>query len=230
MTIRKIKNRFNIIRNEVSELVGDKYYFEKYKEYIKQSKNIDKQNDFLFFIAKNYQILSLINVCKQVDKRDDVASLINLLKAIKDNKNLFTLKWYKRQWKPVPIMGKNKKFSRSKEAAKYFEEFAVKDNSMISCEKINKDIQRIKKAIKGERFGKKRQSIASLTKYRHKRGVHYAIRSPKVNVPVKNLYEAVDLLENMVLKYGKLLDQTGMNTLLPGNIGDFLEFNKIFKD
>jgi len=88
-TIRKIKNRFIIVENEISELVEDKYIFEKYKEYIEKNKNVDKKSKFLFWIEKNYQILSVINVCKQVDERSDVQSLINLLKDIKKLKKKF---------------------------------------------------------------------------------------------------------------------------------------------
>ncbi len=230
MIIKKLKNRFEIIRNEISQLVEGQYYFKQYTEYIEKSKSVDKNQDFLRFISDNYKLLALINVYKQVDARNDVESLIMLLEAIKENKNLFTLKWYKRQWKPVPIAKTNKKISRAKEAEEYFKEFSIKNNGVISSQKIDEDIREIKKTINGKRFGKHRQSISSLTKYRHKRGAHYAAGKPKVNVPVEDLYKAIDLLEKMTLKYGILINKEGMDTLLASNVDCFLEFNKIFKE
>ena len=226
MTIKKIKNRFEIIKNEISQLIEDQHYFKKYKEYIEESKSVDRQNDFLFFIAKNYQILTLINVCKQVDEDSRSESIVNLLKDIKNNKNLFNLKWYKRQWKPI---AGDRKLSRSKEAEKYFKEFSIKNNKLISSQKIDEDIKEMKKAINGLRYGKKKQSIASLTKYRNKRGVHFDKGKPKISVPVVDLYKAIDLLEKKCLKYDKLINQGGMDTLLASNIDSFLEFEKIFK-
>lgn len=193
MTIRKIKNRFKIITNEISQLVEDKYVFEKYKEYIKNSKDIDKQSRFLFWLTKNYQNSSLINVWKQIDERNDVESLVNLLEDIKKLKNSFS-------------------------------KFLIK----ISKNEINKDIREIKRAICGARFGKKRQSVESLAKYRHKRGAHFANDKKKVIVPVEKLFSAIDLLEKMTIKYNLLLNKFGMDTLL-SDIDNYLEFDKVFK-
>ncbi|MCK5490214.1 MAG: hypothetical protein KAI67_00055 [Candidatus Pacebacteria bacterium] len=226
ITIGKIKNRFKIIENEISQLVEDQYVFEKYKEYIKNSENVDKGSEFLFWIAKNYQILSVINVCKQVDEDSRSESLVNLLKDIKNNKKLFTLKWYRRQWKPVPIAKTNKKNSRLKEAEECFKKFAIKNNNLISSQKINKDIKEIKQAICGVRFGKERQSVESLKKYRNKRGAHFASGNKKAIVPMEKLFDAIDLLEKITIKYNLLLNQAGMNTL---NIDDYIELDKIFR-
>jgi hypothetical protein len=227
MTITKLKHSFKIIENEISQLVEDKYIFEEYKKYIESNKNIDKENHFLFWIAKNYQILAVINVCKQVDEDSRSESLVNLLKGIKNNKKSFTLKWYKRQWKPVPIAKTNKKISRSREAEKCFKEFAIKSNKLISSQKIDKDIKDIKQAICGVRFGNERQSVESLKKYRNKRVAHFASDNKKAIVPMEKLFDAIDLLEKMTIKYNLLLNQAGMNTLLSSNID--IEFDKIFR-
>ena len=220
ITIRKIKNRFKIIENEITQLVEDQYVFEKYKEYIKNSKNLDKQNEFLFWLGKNYQILALINVCKQVDKRDDVESLVNLLKNIKELKGSFSLHWFVQKY-PVWMRynGEND-----------FKQFSIKSNKKISVKKIDKDIKEIRQAICGVRFGQDRQSIESMKKYRNKRGVHFANDNKKAIVPMKKLFDAIDLLEKITIKYNLLLNQVGMNTLLSSNIDDYIEFNKIFKD
>jgi len=220
ITIRKIKNRFKVIENEVSQLVEDKYVFEKYKEYIEKSENIDKQSEFLFWVAKNYQILSVINVYKQVDERNDVESLVNLLEDIKKLKDNFSLDWFVRKY-PKWMRGNGEND---------FKQFSVKGNKRISIKKIDEDIKKIKYAIKGKRFGTKRQSIESLAKYRHKRGAHFANDKKKAVVPVKKIFEAIDLLEKMVIKYNLLLNQTRMNTLLSSNIDDYLNFSKVFRD
>lgn len=224
MTIRKIKKRFYIIADEISQLVEDKYYFEKYKEYIKKSKNIDKNHDFLIFISVNYQLLAVNNVCKQVNDRKDVESLINLLNEIKNNRNLFTLDWYKKQWKNKAV---SKDF-RQKMSEGYFKQFSTQNNNRISCKKINKDIKNIEIAINGKRFGKIRQSIRSLRKYRNKRIAHFDKGKPKINTPVNDLYKAIDLLEKIVLKYQLLIDRsTAEETLLTDHD---IEFEKIFKE
>jgi len=220
ITIRKIKNRFKIIENEVSQLVEDKHIFEKYKEYIEKSKNIDKRSEFLFWLAKNYQILSVVNVYKQIDERNDVESLVNLLKDIKKIKNDFSIDWFVRKYpRWMHANGEND-----------FKQFSVKSNKKISAKKIDKDIKKIKRAINGQIFGKKRQSIESLTKYRHKRGVHFANDHKKVVVTVKKLFETIDLLEKIIIKYNLLINQAGMDTLLAANIDDYIEFGKVFRD
>lgn len=219
MTIRKIKNRFKIIENEISQLVEDKYVFEQYKKYIEDNKNIDKQNNFLFWIAKNYQILSVINVCKQVDVRNDVESLANLLKDIKELKNSFSLSWFVQKY-PVWMRGNGEND---------FKKFTIKNNKKISVKKIDNDIKEIKQAICGARFGKKRQSVESLKKYRNKRGAHFSSDNKKAIVPIKKLFDAIDLLEKMTIKYNLLFNQAGMDTLLSANIDDYIEFDKVFK-
>ena len=174
--------------------------------------------------------MSVINICKQVDERNDVESLVNLLKAIKNNKDLFVLKWYKKRWEPIPIARTNKKISRKKEAEEYFKEFSIKNNEVISSQKIDDDIKKIKLAICGLRFGIKRQSISSLLKYRHKRGAHFANDKKRVNVQAEKSDEAINLLEQMILKYNLLINQSGTRTLLSVNIDEFIELEKIFKD
>lgn len=219
MTIRKIKNRFKIIKNEISQLVKDKYFFEQYNKYIEDNKNIDKQNKFLFWIAKNYKILSVINVCKQVDARNDVESLVNLLKDIKKLKNSFSLSWFIQKY-PVLMRGNGEND---------FKKFTIKNNEKISIKKIDKDIKEIKRAICGARFGKKRQSIESLKRYRNKRGAHLSSDNKKAITSVKKVFDAIDLLEKMTIKYNLLLNQAGMYALLPANIDDYIEFDKVFK-
>jgi len=220
MTIKKIKNRFKIIENEISQLVEDKYYFEKYKEYIENSKNIDKQSDFLSWITKNYQILAVINACKQVDDRKDVESLINLLEDIKKLKNKFSLGWFLKkypQW--MHDNGEND-----------FKQFSIQNNKRINTKNIDEDIKKIKQAICGLRFGKKRQSVESLLKYRHKRGVHFANDNKRAIVPAKKIFEAIDLLEKIIIKYYSLFNPSGIDTLLSSGINSDIEFQKIFKD
>lgn len=220
MTIKKVKNRFKIIENEISQLVEDKYIFEKYKECIEKSKNVDKQNDGLFWIAKNYQILSVINVCKQVDERNDVESLVNLLKDIKKIKSSFSLDWFLKKYSDgMRGNGEND-----------FKQFSIKSNKKISVKKIDEDIKKIKQAICGLRFGKKRQSVESLKKYRNKRGAHFANDNKKAIVSAKKIFDTIDLLEKITIKYNLLLNQAGMDTLLSSNIDDYINFNKVFKD
>ncbi|KKQ07923.1 MAG: hypothetical protein US18_C0005G0010 [Parcubacteria group bacterium GW2011_GWB1_36_5] len=220
ITIKKIKNRFKIIEYEIYQLVEDKYIFEKYKEYIKNSKNIDKQSECLFWIAKNYQTLSVINICKQVEERNDVESLVNLLKDIKKIKNNFSLNWF---LKKSPDLMRD-------DGENDFKQFSIKSNKKISVKKIDEDIKKIKQAICGLRFGKKRQSVESLKKYRNKRGAHFANDNKKVSVSAEKIFNTIDLLEEITIKYKLLLNQPEGDTLLPSNIDDFIEFDEIFKD
>lgn len=220
ITIRKLQNRFKIIENEVSQLVEDKYIFEKYKEYIENSESIYKQSVFLFWIAKNYQILSVINVYKQVDERNDVWSLVNLLKDLKKLQNSFSLNWFVQKYpKWMHTHGEDD-----------FKQFSTKSNTKISLKKIDGDIKKIKLAIKGERFGKKRQSIESLAKYRHKRAAHFAKDNKRVIAHVKKIFDAIDLLEEMIIKYKLLLNQAGMDTLLTSDIDCYIKLSEVFRD
>lgn len=227
ITIRKIKNRFKIIENQILILVENRYYFDEYIKFIGNNNAVDKKQDFLRFISDNYKLLAVIEVCNQAVERDDVESLINLLEDIKDYNELFTIDWYKNKkiWKPVygsDQFGRIHKISRKKEAKRYFEEFTNSANDrFISKEKIEQDIKKIKKAIGSWKKTEKN----SLMMFRHKRSAHFANDSPKINIPVEDLFSAINLLEEMTLKYGRLMD--GYSRLLPAGIE--LEFEKIFK-
>ena len=94
----------------------------------------------------------------------------------------------------------------------------------------DEDIKKIKQAICGLRFGKKRQSVESLKKYRNKRGAHFANDNKKVSVSAEKIFNTIDLLEEITIKYKLLLNQPEGDTLLPSNIDDFIEFDEIFKD
>jgi hypothetical protein len=220
ITIKKLKNRFEIIENEICQLVEDKYIFEKYNKYITNCKNIDKQSDVLLWIKKNYLILSVINICKQVDERNDVESLINLLKDIKKIKCSFSLDWFLKNY-PDWMRGNGEN---------HFKQFSIKNNKMISAEKVDGDIKKIKQAICGFRFGKKRQSVESLKKYRNKRGVHFANDNKEAVANRNKIFKAIDLLEQIIMKYNLLLNQAGMDSLLTSNIDDYVNFGKVFKD
>lgn len=215
LAIQKIKNRFKIIDTEIGKLVENKYYFEKFKKYVDNSKTIDKEQDFLNFIGRNYRLLSLIDVCKQIDEDPNSESLLNLLKDIKNNSSLFTKKWFTASY---PNWTQDN-----------FKRFSSKNNKLVSVKKIDEDIKKIKKAIKGQRFGKKRKSVRSLCKYRNKRVAHFDQGKPEINVPLDDLKIAIDLLEEIILKYNSLLNGGCEESRLAGNVDDFLEFEKIFK-
>lgn len=219
LTIKKIKNRLKIIENEIAQLVEDEYVFKKYKAYIENSNDVNKSNGFLFWIAKNYQVLSVINICKQTDKRNDVESLVNLLEDVKKLKNSFSLDWFIKTY--PDFMRRNGEDD--------FRRFSIKNNKRLSTQKIDQDIKAIKLAIQGARFGKKRQSISSLLKYRHKRGAHSSNDNKKVNVKTQKIGDAIALLEQMVLKYNLLINQSSMETLLASNIDEYVDLETVFK-
>lgn len=203
LSIREIRNRLKIIEGQVSKIVEDKYYFEQFKAYVQKSKTLDKNNDFLSFIAFNSRDLMAINACKQTDEDSRAESLINLLKDIKKNKKLFTIDWF---------IKKYPKWLRSN-GINDFKKFSTKNNKIVSCKKIDEDIKNMKKAIVGVR----KNSLKSLKKFRDKRGAHHNKGKVKITATVKDLNDAIDLLERLVLKYRLLIDQSGMDTLLPAD-------------
>ncbi|HAI74105.1 MAG TPA: hypothetical protein DCS28_00020 [Candidatus Moranbacteria bacterium] len=216
--IKDIEKRFLIIEENISGIVEKKYIFEKFNEYVKGNKLLD-QNEFIGLVLRNYLDVMVIDVYKwAIDSDSRTINLVALLEDIRKNKNLFSLKWF--------MLGRKKCFVRKN----VFREFSIKDNNRIGCQKIDGDIKKIKQAIKGKIFGKKRFSRNSLVRLRNKRKAHYDKGVFVSKATVDDLRNAVDVLEKMVIKYGGLLNRGEyQDGLSASNIDDYTNFEKIFK-
>lgn len=200
---RSIKRRLALVLNSVSRLVEDKYFFQEYQAFLQSHPNIDQQNQFLYFIGINYIEAATLGVFRQVDRNRRSQSLLNVLRDIDANARQFTFRRFDAKWHGGAF------------AQRSFQQFAIKDGSRIDRRKVKRDIAELKRVTK------------PIVKYRHKVVAHQNRRRIASPGTINDLYAAIDLLEQLVMKYNLLLTQGGMTTLLAGNTHPGLE--NIFK-
>ncbi|MFA6256809.1 MAG: hypothetical protein WCT29_00685 [Candidatus Paceibacterota bacterium] len=196
-SIKVLKKRFEEVTNAVSRLVDDRYFFLEYKKYLEEHPNIDKNNEFLYFIGLNYVETTCLGIFRQVDRNPKSQSLLNILKTIQKEHESFTLGFFCRKYRRSNAGLGN--------GIKDFSQFALKDGKKISPKKVKSDILALIKITK------------PIVKYRHKFVAHRNIRKVTINVKMNDLYTVIDFLEKMVSKYQLLINQAGMPSLRAGN-------------
>lgn len=207
-SIRIIKKRFEQITNAVSRLVEDKYFFKEYKKYLEEHPSINKNNEFLYFIGLNYVEATTVGIFRQVDKDRRSQSLFNILNTILTLHKSFTIEKFSRKYLRVGL--------GLSHAKKDFAEFSIKDGTKISPKKVKSDIVALLKITK------------PVVKYRHKFVAHKNIRKVSINTKMNDLYSVIDFMEKLIIKYQLLLNQAGMETLLPQNL--VLDLKEVFKE
>lgn len=196
-SIRTIKRRHWLILEAISRLVEDKFFFQEYQKYLLSSPNIDKKNQFLYFISLNYIESATLGVFRQVDGNKKSQSMRNLLKDILKNYDIFTFKRFSSKYMKNPLLALMAKDD--------FAKFSTKDGKCINRSKIKSDIAQLIKITK------------PIVKYRHKVVGHKNKRIIQIKGTIGDLYNAIDFLERLAIKYELLLNQSGMTTLLAGN-------------
>lgn len=207
-SVKVIKKRFEEVTNAISRLVEDKYFFLEYKKYLETHTSIDKDNEFLYFIGLNYVEATTLGIFRQVDRNKKSQSLLNLLKTIVAEHTSFTIKRFSYKYSRVGL--------HLNHAKQDFAEFSLKNGKKISPRKVKSDIVALLKITK------------PVVKYRHKFVAHKNIRKVSINTKMNDLYSVINFMEKLVIKYQLLLNQGGMETLLPTN--STLDLKDVFKE
>jgi len=206
-----IVKRLVIVMGHITQLVEDKYIYDKFREYLKTHGITDmhRSGDFLRFVVNNYRDIAIINVYKQVDKDRCSESLINLLKSIKENSNLFNKKWY------MDVKGE-------------FKDCFNKRTNKLRKTAVDKDIKELIRIV-GNYSRKMEKPHDSLIKLRNKQKAHADKSGFQSKLVFNDLDRAIVILEKIVLKYQVIVTGDGQDNLRTVNIDDYLRFDTLFR-
>lgn len=205
--IKKWKKWIDEIIEDVTDLVENRYVFNEIVSICKKNRELSKDNLFWDFLKSNYIASMVSGVCRQVDTDKNTSSFINLLNEIFKNPEAITKKWFAAQYpkNKVGYLGKatfKSRFGRG---------------NFVDPVKVHSDI------------GKLLYYTWEIKKFRNKKIAHKdKKRKLKINASFTDLNKAIDILEQIALKYNLLLNQSAYanNTLLPTIQYDW---KKIFK-
>lgn len=209
--IIKWKSSIEEIVKDVSDLVESRYIFNEIVSVCKDNEELKKENMFWRVFKMNYVSSAIVGICKQIDERKDILSLIKLLKEISTNPEIITKKWFIFQYQKNRGEIDNQTM-RDQAKIDFEEKFGKGD--FIERSIVSSDISKIECCT---------EIIQTL---RHKRIAHKNKNLKlEFNVSFNDLDQAIDILEHVTIKYNLLLDQSWYNTLLP--VVD--DWQKIFK-
>ncbi len=141
-------------------------------------------------------------ICRLIDKNKDSVSMINLLDKILHDPKHFTKNEFVKQY----IKGKSG-----------FEKDTMEAVAMASFEKnFSKTGKYIDVSVVCADIGRVVSSTAEIKRFRNKRVAHKDKNDKLVfNLDFRDLDEAIDVIEKIVLKYNLLINQSGLDNLLP---------------
>ena len=218
--IKKWKKLLDEIINDLTNLVENRYIFNKIVAICKGNEDLKEDNVFWQFLRINYISSAVLNICRQVDTHPDSLSLINLLNEILQNPKAITKRWFASQYQKN-IKGDPKKMDDFKRVmfgvGKVDFENKFGSRNFIRKLTVSSDVRELKCHTK------------NIKEFRHKRIAHLdKNRKLKFNISFNDLNNTIDVLEKTALKYNLLLNQAAYagGTLLPTIQYDW---KKIFK-
>jgi len=178
----------------IGGVMENRFLYNRLIEIIKDNPKTDKPNIFLDYIKINYVTTVIVAICRQVDKDHDSVSLLNFLYKIYNNAEKITKEWFASQYKEIERG--NTDFKKNFGNLTYIDPCIVCIDicNLICC---TREIKKLRN-----------KRVAHLNK---KKEIKFDIDFDKLN-------KAVDLIKEIIIKYYLLLNQAGMNDLLPSGI------------
>ncbi|XOB46628.1 MAG: hypothetical protein ACKKMV_00375 [Candidatus Nealsonbacteria bacterium] len=212
--IRRWKKLLEEIIKDITDLVEIRYVFNEIVSMRKNNEELKKGNIFWEIFRINYVSSVVLNICRQIDTDSNSLSLINLLNKILRNPKVITKKWFASQYQKNK-KGNFKRMMFDKGKADFENNFGKRN--FIRKSMLSSDISKIKHCTR------------IIKKFRNKKIAHKDKNLKlKFNINFNDLDKAINILEQITLKYNLLLDQSAYtdNTLLPTIQYDW---KKIFK-
>lgn len=201
--IKKWKKWINEITNDIIDLVENRYVFNEVVSICKKEQKLKEDNLFWDFFKRSYIASMVTGVCRQVDADKDSLSIHNLLNEIFENPQSIIKRWFVVQYQKNyqnTMRGKMGRMGRN-DFEQNFGKGEFVDPVLVFAD-----------------MGKLLYNTREIKKFRNKRIAHKdKNKKLKFNINFNDLNKAVDILEQITIKYNLLLNQSGYlnNTLLP---------------
>lgn len=191
---------------DIIDTMDNKAIFHKVIQITKNNKKINQKNSFWDFFKELYMSYIVSRICYHTDEDYRSLSLINILRNIRDYANIFTKSWYVNSCKAIYDNQENFDPERSNDA---FREFG--NGGHVDCMVVINDIERLL------------DSTRKIKRYRDKRIAHRENKKLIFDVAFNDLDNALSTIEQVTIKYNKLLNQSGFETLSTSNLNGWEE-------
>lgn len=194
--IEQWKKEIETITRDVTDTIESQFIFKRLGEIVAANPKISTDNLFWDHLAASFGADLVLGITRQVDTRTEVISLLKLLEDIRSNPGTLTKQWYGDQYEQGGILG------RPFAIQSYEEHFSVGDD--LDPAMLEEDLQTLKTAT------------AKVARFRHTRIAHKnADERLVISLNFAEVEEALKVIENLVIKYQLLLNQSGYDKLMP---------------
>ncbi len=195
------------IESDVTDLLENRFVFEKVTSLIKSNPEINKDNILWDYLKLNYGSAMVLGIARQVDTKRSSVALLRILGEIKKSHQVITEKWFAKQYVNT-VMG-------SDFGAKEFKENFGREG-FLDEKIVDDDIKSFK------------NQTVDILNFRHTRIAHKnKDKTLAFDLPFSKVNSALDLLEKIVIKYNLLLNQVGIEKLLPVMTYDWEEVFRV---
>jgi hypothetical protein len=192
--IQQWKEGLELITNDITDTIESLFVFKRLAEIVQANARINKDNLFWDHLTASFASILVLGVARQVDERTEVISLLKLLKDVRDNVSIVTRDWFADQYEPnLPRQIGEQHF------AEHFGSATALDVTIVE-----KDIAELV------------SKTNTVARYRHTRIAHKnADKRLVIELKVSELEDALNAIEELVIKYQLLLNQAGFEKLMP---------------
>ncbi|PZO44182.1 MAG: hypothetical protein DCF19_02990 [Pseudanabaena frigida] len=204
LKLQKWVKWLEVIKSEVSDLAWSSSIYFDTREIIISNPVVNTGNRFYSWMNRNYVHATLMGIRRQLDTHRDAVSLVKLLTDMKGNYDFLTREQHLQLYSP----------EMKRIGNKTYDDLAGKSANVFPIEKIEENLQQL---LEIERLHKD---------YVDRRIAHY---DKKENIETigtyQDLYDAVVVFEEIVVKYYLLLKATSIKLLPTPNY----DWKNIFK-
>ena len=193
--IEQWKKEIGIITTDVTNTVESLFIFKRLAEIVQANPRINEDNLFWDHLTVSFASTIILGVTRQVDERAEVISLLKLLKDIRDNATVITRAWFVGQYELAGL-------PRQIGEAHFAEHFG--SGTSLDVAIVNQDITDLTSKTK------------KVALYRHTRIAHKnADERLVIELKMSEPQDALSVVEEIVIKYQSLLNQSGYEKLMP---------------
>lgn len=183
---------------DIRHLIVNRDIFWEVQKIIKNNKRLHKPSSFYKYLGETYVACATMGIRRQVKIDQQSISFARLLKELSKSPQLLSRSYYKGLYENVY----NNPWIVS-QADKHFDVLAGVGAEHISEDFVNKDLAKLLSTVK------------KVEAYADKRVAHHDKRKPKVIPKFTELDTAINVLDELYVKYHLLFHAVQMTTLMP---------------
>lgn len=205
LKLKKWIKWFDVIQNEVTNLLIQKDIFWEVNNIVKNNTTIQKPSSFYKYFGDTYIAYVIMGIRRQIKINKYSISLARLLSEIIRNPEKISRKYYTSLYK-----GSDVEYF----ADKHFDKFTDTNGDYISEKMVKEDLVQL------------RQAAIKCEELADKRFAHTDKRKPKQIIMFKDIDNSIDLLDKLCVKYNIIFHAASMETLMPVYQYDWMDIFK----